>query len=87
MNDVLTKQEAESLNLTPNQQTVLLAFTTEWLSPMQLSERLPQEGGNLYSVNQSLKELVRLGLVQINPVIFGMYRITADGITLKNAST
>ncbi|CAM3428624.1 MarR family transcriptional regulator [Paenibacillus lupini] len=71
------------MNLTPTQQTVLLTLTKEWLSPVQLSERLPKDSGNLYSVNQSLKDLVKAGLAQVNPVVYGLYRLTAKGTTFK----
>lgn len=71
------------MNLSPNLRTVLLALTPEWLSPLQISDRLPKEWGELSRVNQSLKDLVKLGLVQINPVVFGLYRLTSDGAAIK----
>lgn len=42
------------------------------------SERM----GNLSCVNQSLKGLMRKGLVQANPVMFGLFRLTTDGTTI-----
>lgn len=71
------------MNLTPTQRTLLLSLTTEWLTPMQITGRLPKEWGNLSLVNQSLKDLMREGLVQANPVMFGLYRLTTDGTAIK----
>ncbi|MBB2479452.1 hypothetical protein H5P36_04560 [Bacillus sp. APMAM] len=71
------------MNLTQQQQTVLLALTTEWQSPRQISEQLSHENGDLSTVNQSLKELMREGLVQTNPLLFGLYRLTAQGVDTK----
>lgn len=71
------------MNLTPNQQTLLLSLTTEWLTPKQIADRLPEQWGDLPQVNQSLKDFMREGLIQTNPVMLGMYRLTADGTALK----
>jgi len=71
------------MNLTPNNRILLLSLTAEWATPVQMADRLPEEWGDLSSVNQSLKELMRQGLVQANPVTFGLYRLTADGTAVK----
>lgn len=75
------------MNLTADQRNVLLALTPEWLSSAQITEQLPKESGNRFSVNQSLKELVKAGLAQGNSVVFGLYRLTADGTNLKELET
>ncbi|QHW29775.1 hypothetical protein GZH47_02250 [Paenibacillus rhizovicinus] len=67
------------MNLTSDQQTVLRALTTEWQSPIQVSESLPEGWGDLSSMNQLLKELIGLKLAQTIPVVIGLYRLTADG--------
>lgn len=71
------------MNLTPQQRTVLLSLTSEWLTATQIAGRLLQEWGDLSWVNQSLKDLMLVGLVQANPVILGLYRLTTDGTTIK----
>lgn len=78
-------KEVVSVNLTPLQQNVLLALTTEWQTPIQLADQLSNPSEDISSVNQSLKELVTKGLVQVNPVILGMYRLTSDGTSIKSA--
>ncbi|TWE05988.1 hypothetical protein FB550_1023 [Neobacillus bataviensis] len=71
------------MNLTPKQRIVLLSLTTEWQTPIQIANQLPKASGNLPDVQQALKDLLSVGLVQINPVVFGLYRLTADGKTIK----
>ncbi|WP_240418753.1 hypothetical protein [Paenibacillus periandrae] len=71
------------MSTTPLQQSVLLALTTEWQTPEQIVGQLPKDSGNLSDVNQSLKHLLREGLVQATPVVFGLYRLTALGATIK----
>lgn len=71
------------MSMTPLQQSVLLALTTEWQTPEQIASQLPKASGNLSDVNQSLKDLLREGLVQANPVVFGLYRLTTLGTTIK----
>ena len=68
----------KTMNLTPMQQSVLSALTTEWQTPMQIAGRLPASE-NLSDVNQALKDLLREGVVQANPVVFGLYRRQEDG--------
>jgi hypothetical protein len=67
------------MNLTPLQQSVLLALTTEWQTPAQIAGQFPKASENPSDVNQSLKDLLREGLVQANPVVFGLYRLTTLG--------
>ena len=67
------------MNLTPLHQSILLALTTEWQTPVQIAGQLPEASENLTDVNQALKDLLREGFVQANPVIFGLYRLTALG--------
>lgn len=71
------------MNLTPTQQSVLLVLTTEWQTPKQIADQLPEAGGNTSSVNESLKDLMREGLVQANPIVCGMYRLTPNGMEIK----
>ncbi|RKN70560.1 MarR family transcriptional regulator [Paenibacillus ginsengarvi] len=71
------------MNLTPQQQSVLLALTTEWQTPAQIADQLQVAPENLSDVNQSLKELLHEGLAQVNPVVFGLYRLTALGTHKK----
>jgi len=71
------------MNLTSNQRSVLLALTNEWQTPIQIAEQLPNANWDTSSVNQSLKDLMREGLVQANPIILGMYRLTSDGTATK----
>ncbi|MFD0717051.1 hypothetical protein [Paenibacillus sp. GCM10027626] len=71
------------MNLTPLQQSLLLALTTEWQAPAQITGQLPKAIEDPSDVNQSLKDLVREGLVQANPVVFGLYRLTSLGTTIK----
>jgi hypothetical protein len=71
------------MNLPPKQRSVFLSLTTEWQTPIQIANQLPKRSGNLSDVQQALKELLSAGLVQINPVVFGLYRLTTDGITIK----
>jgi hypothetical protein len=73
------------MNLTPLQQSVLLALTAEWLTPAQIAGQLPKASGNPSDINQSLQDLLREGMVQANPVVFGLYRLTALGTTIKSA--
>jgi Mn-dependent DtxR family transcriptional regulator len=69
------------MNLPPNQRSVLLALTTDWQTPIQIAAQLPI--GDPDTVNQALKNLMSKGFVQVNPVIFGMYRLTSDGTATK----
>ncbi|MGG0285202.1 hypothetical protein ABEY41_08725 [Peribacillus butanolivorans] len=71
------------MDLTSKQRTLLLSLTTDWQTPIQIAGRLPKEWGNLSCVNQTLKDLMREGLVQANPVMFGLFRLTTDGTTIK----
>ncbi|MEK3724673.1 hypothetical protein [Paenibacillus sp. FSL H8-0034] len=71
------------MSMTPLQQSVLLALTTEWQTPAQIAGQLPKASSNLSDVNQSLKDLLREGLVQANPVVIGLYRLTTLGTTIK----
>ncbi|MCK1982742.1 MULTISPECIES: hypothetical protein [Peribacillus] len=71
------------MDLTPKQRNLLQSLTTDWQTPIQIAASLPKESGNLSCVNQTLKELVREGLVQANPVMFGLFRLTTDGMTKK----
>ncbi|WHY95490.1 hypothetical protein [Peribacillus simplex] len=71
------------MDLTPKQRNLLLSLTTDWQTPIQIAGRLPKEWGNVSCVNQTLKDLVREGLVQANPVMFGLFRLTTDGMTIK----
>lgn len=65
------------MNLTSLQRTVLLVLSTEWQTPTQITDRFSNE--DISSVNQSLEDLMQKGLVQANPVVLGMYRLTSDG--------
>ncbi|MBS4173147.1 hypothetical protein [Bacillus sp. FJAT-49736] len=69
--------------LNPKQRTVLLSITTEWQTPSQIANELSTFSGDLSDVQQVLKDLLRAGLVQINPVVFGLYRLTTEGINIK----
>lgn len=71
------------MNLTPNQRSVLLALTTDWQTPIQIAGQLSKACDNPSDVNQALKDLMHEGLVQANPVLLGMYRLTSDGIATK----
>ena len=71
------------MNLTPLQQSLLMALTTEWQTPAQIEGQLPKESGDPSDVNQSLQDLLREGLVQANPVVFGLYRLTTPGTNIK----
>ncbi|WP_028551975.1 hypothetical protein [Paenibacillus sp. UNC451MF] len=71
------------MNLTPLQQSLILALTTEWQTPAQITGQLPKAMRNPSDVNQSLKDLLQKGLVQVNPVVFALYRLTALGTTTK----
>lgn len=71
------------MNLSERQQSVLLALTSEWQTPVQIAGQLPKSSENPSDVNQSLKDLMREGLVQTNPVVIGLYRLTELGITIK----
>ncbi|WP_176586141.1 hypothetical protein [Priestia megaterium] len=71
------------MNLTQKQRIVLLALTTEWQTPLQIATQLSKASENLSDVQQALKDLLSEGLVQINPVVFGLYRLTTDGKNLK----
>lgn len=72
------------MNLTSKQRNVLLSLTTEWSTPVQIAEQIPEAAGNPSYVNQSLKDLMHEGLVQANPVVLGMYRLTAEGMSIKD---
>ncbi|GIP39441.1 hypothetical protein J31TS4_27210 [Paenibacillus sp. J31TS4] len=72
------------MNLTSTQRAVLLSLTTEWQTPIQIANELPEASGELAEVQQALKDLLLEGLVQTNPVVLGLYRLTADGITRKD---
>ncbi|TBL67991.1 hypothetical protein [Paenibacillus thalictri] len=67
------------MNLTPLQQSILLALTAEWQSPAQIADQLPKAAENLSDVNQALKDLLLEGYVQANPVVLGLYRLTVLG--------
>lgn len=69
------------MNLPSNQRSVLLALTTHWQTPIQIAAQLPN--GDLNTVNQALKDLMNKGFVQVNPVVFGMYRLTSNGTATK----
>ncbi|ETI70905.1 hypothetical protein BAVI_00055 [Neobacillus vireti LMG 21834] len=69
--------------MTSKQRIVLLTLTTEWQTPIQIVNELPKASGNLSDVQEALKDLLRIGLVQINPAVFGLYRLTTEGITIK----
>lgn len=71
------------MNLTLNQQAVLIALTTDWQTPIQIADQLSQASENPSDVNQTLKELIREGLAQANPVVLGMYRLTSEGSAIK----
>lgn len=71
------------MNLTPKQRIVLLSLTTKWQTSIQIANQLPKASGNLSDVQQALKDLLNEGLVQINPAVFGLYRLTAEGKTIK----
>ncbi|CAM4420234.1 hypothetical protein FHS16_003810 [Paenibacillus endophyticus] len=73
------------MNLTLQQQTVLTALTAEWQTPAQLAEQLPQASDNPLDVNRLLKDLLREGLVQANPVVLGLYQLTALGTTIQRS--
>ncbi|GGD78212.1 hypothetical protein [Paenibacillus nasutitermitis] len=75
------------MNLSPKQQTLLVSLTTEWQTPLQIAEQLPKEWGDLTGVNQTLKDFMQEGWVQANPVMFGMYRLTADGTAIKESES
>ncbi|MBO0995771.1 hypothetical protein [Bacillus sp. SD088] len=64
------------MNLTPIQQSVLLALNTEWQTPKQIADQLQKE--DLSIVNQSIIDLIHEGLVQTNFVVLGTYRLTSD---------
>lgn len=69
------------MNLPSNQRSVLLALTTDWQTPIQIAAQLPN--GDLNTVNQALKDLMSKGFVQVNPVVFSMYRLTSNGTATK----
>lgn len=71
------------MNLTAEQRTVLLFLTTEWQTPIQIADQLPKASGNLSDVQQALKDLLNERLVQVNSAVFGLYRLTAEGKTIK----
>ncbi|WP_053373203.1 hypothetical protein [Paenibacillus sp. FJAT-27812] len=71
------------MNLTELQQSVLLALTTEWQTPVQIAGQLPKAPEDPSDVNQSLNELLSEGLAQANSVVFGLYRLTTLGTTIK----
>ncbi|GAA4850740.1 hypothetical protein GCM10023310_31710 [Paenibacillus vulneris] len=66
------------MSLTPLQQSILLTLTTEWQTPAQIAGQLT-EAADLSDVNHSLKDLIREGLVQANPVVLGLYRLSTLG--------
>lgn len=67
------------MNMMPLQQSIILALTTEWQTPAHIADRLPKASVNVSDVNQALKDLLREGYVQANPVVFGLYRLTTLG--------
>ena len=71
------------MNFTPNQWSVLLALTTDWQTPIQIANRIPQTSEDATDIVQTLKDLISEGLVQASPVILGMYRLTSDGSAIK----
>lgn len=71
------------MDLTSKQRTVLLSLTTEWQTPIKIANKLPEASLNLSDIQQVLQDLLRVGLVQINPVVLGLYRLSTDGITLR----
>ncbi|MDY0396116.1 hypothetical protein ACFSMW_02335 [Virgibacillus halophilus] len=73
------------MELTPKQRVVLISLTTEWQTPIQLTNQLPKASGDLPDVQEALKELLSEGLVQTNPVVIGLYRLTTKGIATKGA--
>lgn len=73
------------MNLTPIQRTVLQVLTNEWQTPIQIADQLPEASGNLSDVQQALKDLLKEGLVQVNSVVFGLYRLTTDGEAIKES--
>lgn len=80
---VSLKREEEYMDLTSKQRIVLLALTTEWQTPIQIVNQISETSGDLSHVQQALKDLLREGLVQMNPVVFGLYRLTTDGTAKK----
>lgn len=80
---MIINKEVVIMNLTHNQRTVLLELTTKWETSVQIAERLPKESSSVPSVFQSLKDLLSEGLVQANPSVPGMYRLTSDGTATK----
>lgn len=56
--------------------------TLQWLHE-QIANQLPKASWNLSDVQQALKDLLSEGLVQVNSVVFGLYRLTTDGKTTK----
>lgn len=75
--------EEERMNFTPQQQAVFLALTTEWQTPVQIASHLSDAWGNPSHLNERLKELMSKGLVQANPVVPGLYRLTTEGMARK----
>lgn len=71
------------MNLTVDQQSVLIVLTTDWQTPLQISSQLPQTSEESIDVNQTVKDLIRANYVQANPIILGMYRLTEEGSALK----
>ncbi|MBS4196777.1 hypothetical protein [Lederbergia citri] len=71
------------MNFTPKQRAVLLELTSEWQTPIQIADWIPEAGGNPSYVNETLKDLMSEGLVQANPTVFGLYRLTKDGMDIK----
>lgn len=67
------------MDLTENQRKVILVLTTEWQTPIQIADQLPEAPENLSVVQQTLKDLLSEGLIQTNPVVLGLYRLTDEG--------
>jgi predicted transcriptional regulator len=75
------------MNLTGVQKAVLLTLTSEWQSSSQIANQIPSSIGAPSDVNESLRDLMNLGLVQVNPIVLGTYRLTATGISVKKMTT
>ncbi|GIP23344.1 hypothetical protein [Paenibacillus sp. J22TS3] len=72
------------MNLTSKQRIVLLLLTNEWQTPIQIAGQL-SEAGDLSDVQQALKDLLKEGLVQTNPTVLGLYRLTPEGTAMKES--
>ncbi|WP_312118013.1 hypothetical protein [Brevibacillus reuszeri] len=71
------------MHFTPDQQAVILALTDEWQTPLQIVGNLPNACGNPSYINELIKALLCEGLVQANPVVLGLYRLTTNGMARK----